>query len=81
MSKCNKTEDEEEYGPNVDGPPIIDTMFAKSPADFSLAPPPPTNNLSCSNPDLIQVMQLPRLRFWQYHGNWIVKAMWDSKDI
>merc|ERR1719350_2384818 len=59
MSKCNKTEDEEEYGPNADGPPIVDTMFAKSPADFPLAPPPPpTNNLSCSNPDLIQDTQL-----------------------
>jgi len=64
MSKCNKTEDDEEYSkeycPNPEsGPPIIDPMFAKSPADFSLPPPPPpTNNLSCSNPDLIQDTQL-----------------------
>ena len=69
MSKCNKTEDEEEYGPNADGPPIVDTMFAKSPADFPLAPPPPpTNNLSCSNPDLIQVMHIPRLRLCNIMG-------------
>lgn len=68
MSKCNKTaEDEDEYGPNSDGPPLIDSMFVKPGAgaggpgagagsgDCPPPPPPPNGNLSCSNPDLVQV--------------------------
>ena len=63
MSKCNKTEDEDEYGPNSDGPPLVDSMFVKPGAgaagagsgDCPPPPPPPNRNLSCSNPDLVQV--------------------------
>ena len=58
MSKCNKTEvDEEEYGPNNELPPLIDSLFVKQPGgDCPPPPPPPTgSNLSCSNPDLVQV--------------------------
>ena len=54
MSKCNKTEDEEEYGPQPEagaerGAPLIDSRECPPP------PPPPNGNLSCSNPDLVQV--------------------------
>ena len=71
MSKCNKTEDEEEYGPHPEGPPLLDTMFAKNPAEFQLPPPPPpANNLSCSNPDLIQV-------FW--HNFFLIKSLFSKR--
>ena len=61
MSKCNKTEDEEEYGPQPGeggqdrGAPLMDAMFAKQPGECPPPPPPPNGNLSCSNPDLVQV--------------------------
>ena len=58
MSKCNKTEvEEEEYGPNGEGPPLIDSLFVKQPGGDCPPPPPPPSgsNLSCSNPDLVQV--------------------------
>lgn len=63
MSKCNKTEDEEEYGPQPGegrgedrGAPLMDSMFSKQPGGECPPPPPPPNgNLSCSNPDLVQV--------------------------
>ena len=60
MSKCNKTEDEEEYGPNGDGPPLIDSIFVKQNSlggggECPPPPPPPNGTLSCSNPDLVQV--------------------------
>ena len=61
MSKCNKTEDEEEYGPQPGeggpdrGAPLLDSMFAKQPGECPPPPPPPNGNLSCSNPDLVQV--------------------------
>ena len=59
MSKCNKTEDDDEYGPNVDGPPLIDSLFVKQNQSDCPPPPPPPNgtNLSCSNPDLVQVRE------------------------
>ena len=52
MSKCNKTEvEEEEYGPHSEGPPLIQPA-----GDCPPPPPPPSgSNLSCSNPDLVQV--------------------------
>ena len=60
MSKCNKTEaEDEEYGPHTEGPPIIDSLFVKQPGGDCPPPPPPPSgsNLSCSNPDLVQVRQ------------------------
>jgi len=60
MSKCNKTEDDDEYGPNVDGPPLIDSLFVKQNQSDCPPPPPPPNgtSLSCSNPDLVQDTKL-----------------------
>ena len=58
MSKCNKTEvDDEEYGPGSEGPPLIDSMYVKQTGGDCPPPPPPPSgtNLSCSNPDLVQV--------------------------
>ena len=62
MSKCNKTEDEEEYGPQPGGEagaergaPLMDAVFVKQPGECPPPPPPPNGNLSCSNPDLVQV--------------------------
>ena len=58
MSKCNKTEvEEEEYGPNSEVPPLLDALFVKQPGGDCPPPPPPPSgsNLSCSNPDLVQV--------------------------
>ena len=65
MSKCNKTDDEtDEYGPNCDGgPPLIDSLFVKQQqgpgqsGECPPPPPPPNGNLSCSNPDLVQVIK------------------------
>ena len=71
MSKCNKTEEEDEYGPNTEAPPLIDSMFVKpgggggagagggggaGGSECPPPPPPPTGTLSCSNPDLVQVI-------------------------
>ena len=72
MSKCNKTDDEtDEYGPNGDGgPPLIDSLFVKQQSggqnqggECPPPPPPPNGTLSCSNPDLVQVMDHPYLYY------------------
>ena len=77
MSKCNKTEGEdEEYGPISEGPPLIDSLFVKQPAGDCPPPPPPPpgTNLSCSNPDLVQVKtsegERGSLRYWQDTKLW-----------
>jgi len=57
MSKC-KQGDDEEYGPGLDNPPIIDSLFVKNKQPDCPPPPPPPTGLSCSNPDLVQDTKL-----------------------
>ena len=58
MSKCNKTEDDEEYGAKdeADTERATQRPLLASDAEFPPPPPPPNgSSLSCSNPDLVQV--------------------------
>ena len=58
MSKCNKTEDDEEYGAKdeADTDRATQRPLLASDAEFPPPPPPPNgSSLSCSNPDLVQV--------------------------
>ena len=59
MSKCNKTEDDEEYGAKdeADTERATQRPLLASDAEFPPPPPPPNgSSLSCSNPDLVQVV-------------------------
>ena len=78
MTKCTKTqdvqsEDEEEYGRDTDSPRADHLIFSNHQSDIKYGlqqsdfptpppPPPPSNNLSRSNPDIVQVKQKKALR-------------------